>query len=226
MTRERTLVWDLPVRIAHWLLVCAVAGSWLTHYAGPSWFTWHRRCGYAVLLIVAFRIIWGFTGTATARFVQFVRGPRGIAAWLRSGAPQTAGHNPLGALSVVAMLVLLLAQALTGLFANDEISSAGPFYGWVSHELSNRLSRFHSASENWLLVLIGLHLAAVAWYALVRRRKLIRGMVTGYLDVEGTTADPSFRGPALRRALLIAVGLGVLLGLLLRVAPDSAPVLF
>jgi cytochrome b len=67
MQSERIPVWDLPVRLAHWLLVLAVAGSWLTHYGGTAWFAWHRRCGYAVLLIVAFRIVWGFVGTPHAR---------------------------------------------------------------------------------------------------------------------------------------------------------------
>ena len=144
-------------------------------------------------------------GTRPARFATFVRGPRAIAAWLRSGSPQGASHNPLGALSVLAMLALLLAQALTGLFANDEIASAGPFYGWVSHGLSNRLSRFHRANDAWLLALIGLHLAAVAWYTIVRRQQIVRGMITG---------DPAAGGGAgvlggdslLLRAALIEAG--------------------
>jgi cytochrome b len=218
--------WDLPVRIAHWLLVLGVAGSWITHYAGPAWFAWHRRCGYAVLVIVLFRIAWGFVGSAPARFAQFVRGPRAIAAWLRARSPPQPGHNPLGALSVVAMLALLLVQAMTGLFANDEIASAGPFYGWVSHELSNRLSRLHRANENWLLGLIVLHLAAVAWYVLVRRRPLLRAMITGALATASTADAEQAGGATLRRALLIAVGLAALLAALLWLAPESVPVLF
>lgn len=223
--RRRILVWDLPVRIAHWLIVLAVAGSWVTHYAGPAWFAWHRRCGYLVLLIVAFRIAWGFAGSTAARFAQFVRGPRAIAAWLRAGSPPLAGHNPLGALSVVAMIVLLLVQALTGLFANDEIASAGPFYGWVSHDLSNLLSRLHRANENWLLALICLHVAVVAWYVLVRRRPLVRGMIDGYLEA-APQGDGLPRRASTWRALAIALGLATLLAVLLRLAPDTAPVLF
>ena len=222
----RTLVWDLPVRLAHWLLVLGVAGSFATHYAGAAWFEWHRRFGYAVLLIVAFRLVWGFAGTAPARFAAFVRGPRAIASWIRAGSPRAVGHNPLGALNVIAMLALLLAQASTGLFANDEITSAGPFYGWVSHELSNRLSRFHRANDTWLLVLIGLHLAAVAWYTFVRRQSIVLGMITGDprpdTAVRGTTAGESLLG----RAVLIALALGAVLALLLGFAPDEAPALF
>ena len=214
------------MRLAHWLLVLGIAGSFLTHYAGPAWFDWHRRCGYAVLVIVAFRLVWGFAGTRPARFTAFVRGPRAIAAWLRSGSPQFPGHNPLGALNVMAMLVLILAQAVTGFFANDEIASAGPLYGWVSHELSNSISRFHRANDTWLLVLIGLHLAAVAWYTFVLGQRIVHGMITGdpggTASADGTTIDDSL----LMRALLIVLVLGALLALLLELAPDATPALF
>jgi cytochrome b len=224
--QQRTLVWDLPVRLAHWLLALGVAGSFVTHYAGAAWFAWHRRFGYAVLLIVAFRLVWGLAGTRTARFAAFVRGPRAIAAWLRSGSPPVLGHNPVGALNVVAMLLFILAQAVTGLFANDEIASAGPFYGWISHELSNRLSRFHRANDTWLLALIGLHLAAVAWFAFVRRQRIVLSMFTGYRDAALVTRDTTTGGSLLGRAILIMIVLGALLALLLGVAPDEAPALF
>lgn len=224
--QPRTLVWDLPVRLAHWLLALGVAGSFVTHYAGAAWFVWHRRCGYAVLLIVAFRLVWGFAGTRTARFAAFVRGPRAIAAWLRSGSQPAPGHNPLGALNVVAMLAFILAQALTGLFANDEIASAGPFYGWVSHEVSNGLSRFHRANDTWLLALIGLHLAAVGWYTFVRRQGIVLGMITGFADGKPAARDTTVTESLLRRAILIVIVLGVVLALLLGLAPDEAPALF
>jgi cytochrome b len=214
------------VRLAHWLLALGIAGSFLTHYAGPAWFDWHRRCGYAVLVIVAFRLAWGFAGTRPARFAAFVRGPRAIAAWLRSGSPRSPGHNPLGALNVVAMLVLVLSQAVTGLFANDEIASAGPLYGWVSHELSNRVSRFHRANDTWLLVLIGLHLAAVAWYTFVRGQRIVRGMITGDPGDTGSVDDTTIVDSLLMRALLIVLALGALLALLIGLAPDAVPALF
>jgi hypothetical protein len=124
------------------------------------------------------------------------------------------------------MLVLILAQAVTGLFANDEIASAGPLYGWVSHELSNRVSRFHRLNETVLLVLIGLHLAAVAWYTFVRRQRIVRGIITGdpgdASSADGTTIVDSL----LMRAFLIVLVLGALLALLLGLAPDAVPALF
>ena len=214
------------MRLAHWLLVLGIAGSFVTHYAGPAWFDWHRRCGYTVLMIVAFRLVWGFAGTRPARFAAFVRGPRAIAVWLRSGSAQPPGHNPLGALNIMAMLVLILAQAVTGLFANDEIASAGPLYGWVSHELSNRLSRFHRANDTWLLVLIGLHLTAVAWYSFVLRQPIIRGMITGDPGTTGSADGATVVDSMLMRAIMIVIVLGALLALLLKLAPDAVPALF
>jgi len=179
--RETRLVWDLPVRVAHWALVGCVAGSFATHYAGIEWFDWHRRCGYAVLVLAVFRILWGFCGTRHARFGSFLRGPRRVLEYLRGGAPAGAvGHNPLGALSVVAMLALLTVQGLTGLFANDAIANAGPLFGWISPATSDRLSSIHHANSVALAVLIGLHLAAVAWQVFARRKPLVNAMITGH----------------------------------------------
>ena len=149
-----------------------------------------------------------------------------IAAWLRAGARRTPGHNPLGALNVVALLLLLLIQGLTGLFSNDEISSAGPLYGWISHESSNRLSSLHRANKDWLLVLIGLHLAAVAWYALVRRQALVRAMISGRSDAAGLAAEDSIRDSQIGRAVLIVLALGALLAILVRLAPQASVALF
>jgi cytochrome b len=176
--RER-LVWDLPVRVAHWLLVLAVATSVATHYAGVEWFSWHRRSGYAVLVLVAFRVAWGFLGTRHARFASFLHGPRTIRDYLRGRTSGAVGHNPLGGLFVVAMLAVLLLQACTGLFANDEIMNAGPFYGWIDHASSNRLTSLHRFNSKLLFALIGLHLVAITWYVAVRGQPLLRAMITG-----------------------------------------------
>jgi cytochrome b len=127
---------------------------------------------------------------------------------------------------VLAMLLFLLVQALTGLFANDEVSSSGPFYGWVSHETSNRLSGVHRANENWLLALIIVHLAAVAWYEVVRRRRLIRAMWTGRGAAEDAIAGGSAEGSRIGRAVLIVLALGALLALFVRLAPRDTVLLF
>lgn len=220
------LVWDLPVRVTHWALVVAVAGCWATHYAGIEWFTWHRRFGYAVLVLVAFRFAWGFVGTRHARFAGFVRGPRAVLAYLRTGRRASVGHNPLGAMSVVALLALLLLQAATGLFANDEIMSMGPFYGWIAPELSNRITTLHRASSDWLLALIALHVAAVAFYVLIRRQPLVRAMITGRKPAGDVPADEAVTGSRALVALLIVAALAIALGLAVRAAPEATIALY
>jgi cytochrome b len=225
MPQATRLVWDLPVRITHWLLVACVAGSWVTHYAGVEWFYWHRRLGYAVLVLVAFRVVWGFVGTRHARFANFLRGPRTIVEYLRSGR-ETAGHNPLGALGVVAMLGLLGVQAATGLFANDEIMNAGPFYGWISPATSNWLTRLHHANSDWLLALIALHVLAVGWYAFVCRRALVRPMVTGAKDARVVPLADAISGSRLPLALAIVALLAGALALVVSAAPEATIALY
>lgn len=213
------LVWDWPLRVFHWVMVACVAGSFATHYAGIEWFDWHRRLGYATLVLVLFRIAWGFAGTRHARFANFVRGPRAILDYLRTrGARRVAGHNPLGALSVLAFLAVLLAQAATGLFANDEIANAGPFYGWVTEAFSNRLTALHELNSELLLVLIALHLVAVAWYDLRRRAGLVRTMVTGRRPGTRDGVESS-RGWL---AIAIVAVLALALALAIRAAPEAS----
>jgi cytochrome b len=223
---DSRLVWDLPVRLTHWALVLAVAGCWATHYAGVEWFTWHRRLGYTVLVLVAFRIVWGFVGTRHARFAGFVRGPRTLLAYLRERGPATIGHNPLGALSVIALLALLLLQAATGLFANDEIMNMGPFYGWIAPELSNRITSLHRASSEWQLVLIGLHVAAVVFYVRVRRQPLVSAMITGRKPAAQVPAADAITGSRVLLAVVIVAVLAIVLAIAVRAAPEAAIALY
>jgi cytochrome b len=215
------LVWDLPLRLTHWTLVPCVAGSWATHYAGSAWSAWHARCGYAVLVLVTFRVLWGFVGTRHARFASFLRGPRCVLAYLRGGPPATVGHNPLGAWSVVAMLAVLALQAATGLFANDEIAFTGPFFGWVSQQTSARLTSLHHANANFLLGLLALHVAAIVWYARVRRRPLVAAMVTGRRAASEVPAAEAIEGSRTWLAAAIVVVLAGLLALAIRAAPEA-----
>jgi cytochrome b len=225
-TPDSRLVWDLPVRVTHWALVLAVAGCWATHYAGVAWFTWHRRLGYAVLVLVAFRIVWGFVGTRQARFASFVRGPRMLLAYLRERGPATVGHNPLGALSVIALLAVLSLQAATGLFANDEIMNMGPFYGWIAPELSNRITSLHRASSEWLLVLIGLHVAAVVFYVLVRRQPLVSAMITGRKPAADVPLAEAIASSRVLLACVIVAVLAIALAIAVRAAPEATIALY
>jgi cytochrome b len=223
---DSRLVWDLPVRVTHWALVLAVAGCWATHYAGVEWFTWHRRLGYTVLVLVVFRIVWGFVGTRHARFAGFLRGPAALVAYLRERGRATVGHNPLGGLSVLALLALLLLQAAPGLFANDEIMNMGPFYGWIAPELSNRITSLHRASSDWLLVLMGLHLGAVAFYVRVRRKPLVNAMVTGRKPAADVPAAEAITGSRVLLACALVAALAIALALAVRAAPEATIALY
>jgi cytochrome b len=221
------LVWDLPLRATHWALAVTVTGAWATHYAGTRWFAWHRSFGYATLVLVAFRVVWGFVGTRHARFASFVRGPGSVLAYLRSRPLRaTPGHNPLGALSVLAMLAVLLVQAATGLFANDEIANAGPFYGWIAPAMSNRISGLHEANSSLLLALLALHVIAIAWYERVAGRSLLRAMITGYKPAAEVPAREAAGDSRTILALAIVTALALALALAVRAAPEAEIALY
>ena len=213
------MVWDWPLRAFHWLLAACVAGSFATHHAGVEWFAWHRSFGYAVLVLVLFRIAWGWVGTRHARFRSFVRGPRAVREYLCDPAVRRgSGHNPLGALSVLAFLAVLLGQASTGLFANDEIANAGPFYGWVSHATSNRLAGTHGRLADVIVALVAVHLVAIAWHERRGAGGLVRAMLTGRKAGVTDGIDGSRGGLALLVVLVLVAALVVAV----RAAPEAS----
>jgi cytochrome b len=222
---ERRLVWDLPVRIVHWTLLLAIIGSWTTNRLGPAYFIWHVVCGCTVIVLVIFRIIWGFVGTRYARFSSFVRGPRALWSYLRGAQTvargATAGHNPLGAISVVLMLLLLLTQGLTGLFANDSVANTGPLYGWVSGDTSDVLTSVHHKVFFVLELLIPLHIAAVLFYTFAKRAKLIGAMVSGYKPADQVPPGQEITGSRLVTAALLVLAIACLLLVVLRLAPPA-----
>jgi len=156
-------------------------------FVGVSWWTaetgrmeWHQYSGYSLLALVTFRIYWGFFGSSTARFRQFVRGPRTIVSYLKGRWTSMPGHNPLGALSVVGLLGLLLAQIALGLFAVDvDGIESGPLSTYVSFDTGRVAADWHEAVFDLLLWLIGLHVAAVLYYLFFRKENLIATMVHG-----------------------------------------------
>lgn len=177
-------VWDLPLRLFHWALVLCVIGSIVTIKVGGAWMTWHMRFGYAILTLLLFRLVWGFIGGRHARFGDFIASPGKILGYLKGqpGLRVSAGHNPLGSLSVIAMIALFLTQATLGLFSNDDIFTEGPLAHLISKEASDAVTGWHKLGE-WLLYgLVALHLAAIAFYRFVRGQRLVRAMVTGRKD--------------------------------------------
>jgi cytochrome b len=199
----RVRIWDLPTRLFHWSLAALVAFSFITAKVGGAWTQWHFYSGYSILTLLLFRLLWGFAGSLYARFATFVRGPRAIAAQLRSD-PYAAGHSPLAGLSVLAMLLALLVQAGTGLFASDDIASEGPLFRLVTQATGALLTRIHRWNELVVIALLALHFAAALYYLLIRRRNLIVPMFTGDQPVHGRPAEDD-RAPRIRAALLLVV---------------------
>jgi cytochrome b len=211
MNKHRIRLWDLPTRLFHWSLAVLVGAAIVSGEIGGNLIDWHGRFGIAIAGLVAFRLVWGLVGSHTARFSSFVRGPAAIKAYLR-GEWHGIGHNPLGALSVLCLLTLLALQVGTGLFANDDISFQGPLAALISKELSNTFQKVHEISLNLLLVVLGLHIAAIVFYARVKGENLLLPMLTGKKTIETTDADvpenSGGRWPALLLALAIAAAVG------------------
>lgn len=187
-------VWDAPVRLVHWLLVFLVAFSWWTAEEGEM--QWHYWSGLTIVGLLVFRVYWGFAGPETARFSRFVKGPGAIAAYVgklfKPNYSATFGHNPLGALSVIAILVALAVQVCLGLIAGDTDGiNSGPLNPYVDYELGSDAADLHEDLFPYLLILIGLHIAAILFYLIGKRINLIGPMISGSRkagDVEGPPA--------------------------------------
>ena len=212
-------VWDLPVRLFHWLLVLLFVFMFFTGKSGSDWMEWHMRAGYAVLALVLFRVLWGFAGSTYARFSSFLAGPSACIRFAkkllaRAPAPH-AGHNPLGGWMVLALLLALLFQAGVGLFANDDLLSEGPLASLVSKATSDRLSTLHSWNFNLLLLLAGVHLVAVLYHAGFMKENLIGAMFTGVkrmpADAAAGSTPARFASPWLALVLLLAAAFAVYL---------------
>ena len=178
-----TLVWDLPLRLFHWLIVLNLLGSWVFAEAGFDYFQYHIYCGYSALVLVGFRLVWGFVGSQHARFASFLRGPKAVLADLRgltSRAPSDAiGHTPSGGWSAVVLLTLITTQATTGLFISDDIFYAGPYNAAVSSDTAGMLANLHHINFTLLQIAVVLHIAAAIWYTWGKRTPIIRAMFTG-----------------------------------------------
>jgi cytochrome b len=202
---DKVRVWDLPTRIFHGLLILCVIGSYVTAETGAI--EWHQRFGITMLSLLTFRLIWGFIGSTSARFVHFLYGPvtayRYLEGWLAGSSKKYTGHNPLGGWVVLLMLLLLAMQAGMGLFANDDLYFDGPLVWMVSKETSDSITELHELNFLVLLAVIMLHVVAALLYWRLRKDNLIWPMVTGNksrTEVEDAAAL-RFRSPSL--ALII-----------------------
>jgi cytochrome b len=198
-------VWDLPVRLFHWLMVVLIAAAWGTQELGLM--DWHMRVGWTILTLVLFRVGWGFVGSDTARFSRFLRSPlaafRHLARLRQREADREIGHNAAGGWMVLVMLVLIGVQGGTGLFANDDSDTEGPLMHLVGKSRSDWLSHIHSINFNLIEAVIVLHVLAILAYAVLKRQNLVRPMVTGTKQLPNDAAAPRLVNPAW--ALLVLV---------------------
>lgn len=231
---DKRLVWDLPLRLFHWLLVLSIAASWYTAEnseefleMGTLFYSYteiHFWLGYWTLGLILFRVVWGFVGPRHARFASFIVGPSKTLAYVKSFRTRdyspAPGHNPLGAWSVVLMLAMVAAQAITGLFIidNTEIYPA-PFHTAVELETARQFAAFHFANFDVLLWVIGLHVVAVAFYVVVKRQNLVAAMIHGRKPGDVVAEQEAIRGSDLLKALVVIVLVAFAVWLLLQQAP-------
>jgi cytochrome b len=235
---QRRLVWDLPVRLFHWLLVLSMIASYLTAEFGfetikvteATTFDLmqiHMYLGYWTMGLVVFRILWGFVGPKHARFSSFLKGPTGIWRYARAlGAGtmiETAGHNPLGGLSVILLLALVGFQAFTGLFTTDDIIWTGPYNGAVSSDWATTLTHWHHMNFNFILAAVVLHLLAITFYFVVKKQNLVGAMLHGKKHV---AENDAITKSELVRAIIVIVIAAALVYWLIAAAPAAPDVSF
>ncbi|QWD77579.1 cytochrome b/b6 domain-containing protein [Polynucleobacter sp. MWH-Svant-W18] len=177
-------VWDLPLRLFHWLLVLCIVGSLVSVNLGGNAIEWHAYFGYCILSLLIFRIVWGFVGSTHARFVTFFPNITNIMDYLKGRAPKVLGHNPIGALSVFALLFILTVQASTGLFVDDEVAFQGPFTKYVSNATVSFLSEIHESNQVLIYALIAIHIAAIFFYKKFKGEDLIKPMISGDKEID------------------------------------------
>jgi cytochrome b len=199
-------VWDLPVRLFHWLTVALVAAAYATWRL--NWMEWHGWIGVLMLALVLFRLLWGFLGSQTARFSHFLTSPRIAFAHLKyvflREADRQVGHNPAGGWMVVLLLALLLAETLTGIYIANDVADVGPLTGIVPAAAANAIDASHAILWNVLLAAIAAHVLAIFGYAAVKGQDLVRPLITGMKVLPEPVKAP--RMASLARAALLFAG--------------------
>ena len=226
---ETVRAWDLPTRVFHWMLALLIFCAWFSwrysEWFGDDLLVWHRWNGISVLVLLVWRLLWGFAGSSTSRFAAFVRWPWSAAAYgldlVRGRDRHYLGHNPLGAYMVLALLAAVGAQATLGLFTveHNDSGAYGPLYRLVDEATWTKLSKWHLWSFYWVLLpLIGAHIAANVLYGVVKKDPLIRAMVTGRkprADYEDAAEAALLANPVGRAAAVLVLAVAIVLGAIL-----------
>lgn len=213
-------LWDVATRCFHWAIVCCIPLAWWS--AETENYDLHQWLGYTVIVLVVSRVVWGFVGSPHSRFADFLVGPRKVLAYLRGEGASSAGHNPLGGWSVLALLTLLLAQALSGLFNTDDVLFSGPLYYAASTEFRDAMGVVHDVAFNLLLALVVLHIAAVLVHQYRFGEKLLQAMIRGRAEGREGRGKPV----PLWRALGILLLISLALWWGLAQAPQPAPMIW
>lgn len=216
------VVWDLYIRVNHWLMVILFSGLILTGKAEEDYVQWHFYMGYLLSALLLVRLLYGLFGSKAARFISFLKGPVTLYRYTRGLFTGTSshylGHNPLGALMVVALLLLSLLQVGSGFVSSDDVFWYGPMYEWVSDDLQEGLADWHRILPDILLALVACHIFAVVVHELAFRERLIKAMLKGKKAIQ---PDEDYQDKALfdavakdakpvRLRLLVILGLGLL----------------
>jgi cytochrome b len=214
-------VWDLPTRVFHWALVVGVVGLVTTAEIGGAAMDWHFRCGYAVLGLLLFRMVWGLVGGKWSRFSSFIYSPSTVLRYLRGqGIPEhSIGHNPLGSISVFALLAFLMMQVASGLLSDDEIAAAGPMVKFASSALVKAATFYHTeVGKLCLLGLLSLHIGAILFYRFRKGENLVIPMIKGDKASSFTIAGSRDDTKSRLLALVILAGCAALVAWMLRQA--------
>lgn len=203
---EKVRVWDVPVRLFHWSLLGLFIFSW---WSGENHeMEWHRQSGLLILVLLLFRLFWGIAGSRTARFAQFVKGPRAVFAYARKAGDDhaTDGHNPLGGWSVAALLAVLLTLVGAGLFSVDvDGLESGPMADYLSFDGGRAAAEIHETAFKVALTLVGIHVCAIAFYQFLVGRDLISPMITGKREREAGEVVQDVRWSPVKALIGLAV---------------------
>ncbi len=203
-------VWDAPTRLFHWAIVILLGTSWLSESRG--WMALHFLSGYSIIALLLFRLAWGFVGSGTARFTDFVKGPletlRYLAHLHRRTPDREVGHNAAGGWMVLLMLALLSVQVATGLCANDDGDTEGPLFNYVGKESSDWLSHIHAVNFTILQIIVAAHIVAIFIYAVAKRHDLLWPMITGTKHLPHGLERPEMVHPV-RALIVFAISVGV-----------------
>tara|TARA_R110001583_G_scaffold28426_2_gene100883 strand:+ start:19748 stop:20434 length:687 start_codon:yes stop_codon:yes gene_type:complete len=209
--KKSSLVWDLPLRVFHWLFALTIFSSWFTIEQG--YIENHMLLGYFALSLVIFRILWGFFGSKHSQFSSFFPTPKKLINYIiairKGNSPYVAGHNPLGSLMVFVMILLICFQAVSGLFIDDGIFSAGPYHDVFGENFESVMKFIHHKFFDLMIIAIVFHISAIAFYWKVKKQNLVVPMITGKKPAEEIKEEDEIPHSKIVLAIVLAIMVAV-----------------